>query len=92
MAPLHVAAREGQINALQLLLDRGADLEMKDGHGWTALMVARKFEQSDVEGVLLRAGARDPGAVCGEVWCGVCYYLLCTSTQWFRCFYQLRPS
>ncbi|KAI3424078.1 hypothetical protein D9Q98_009441 [Chlorella vulgaris] len=60
VAPLHVAAREGQMDALQLLLDRGADLEMKDGHGWTALMVARKFEQSDVEGVLLRAGARDP--------------------------------
>jgi hypothetical protein len=80
------------MDALQLLLDRGADLEMKDGHGWTALMVARKFEQSDVEGVLLRAGARDPGALCCVVWCGVCYCLLCTSTQWFGCTYQLRLS
>lgn len=29
------------------------------------LQVARKYEQSDAEGVLLRAGARDPGAPAG---------------------------
>ena len=40
MAPLHVAAREGQVAALELLLSRGADIEMLDGHGWTALQVA----------------------------------------------------
>ena len=111
VAPLHVAAREGQLPALELLVSKGANLEMKDGHGWTALQasylgevaprlrvvhratggsrhvracharlvggwvyalftsllavlllqVARKFDQSDAEGVLLRAGAADPG-------------------------------
>ncbi|PSC74228.1 hypothetical protein C2E20_2537 [Micractinium conductrix] len=62
VAPLHLAARESQVPALELLLSRGADTETLDGHGWTALQVARKFEQSDAEGALLRAGAHDPDA------------------------------
>jgi ankyrin repeat protein len=40
VAPLHVAAREGQLPALELLVSKGANLEMKDGHGWTALQAS----------------------------------------------------
>ena len=40
VAPLHVAAREGQLPALELLVSKGAILEMKDGHGWTALQAS----------------------------------------------------
>jgi hypothetical protein len=39
VAPLHVAAREGQAALLELLLARGADPNAQDGHGWTALQV-----------------------------------------------------
>ena len=41
VGPLHVAAREGQVAALELLLAKGADKDAKDGHGWTALQVGR---------------------------------------------------
>ena len=34
-APLHAAARTGQVEAIQVLLDYGADVDMKDSHAWT---------------------------------------------------------
>lgn len=61
-APLHAAAHAGQVAALQLLLASGADINASDGHGATALDVSRRYDQSDAEGVLLRAGAADPDA------------------------------
>ena len=61
-APLHAAAHAGQVAALQLLLAAGADINASDGHGATALDVSRRYDQSDAEGVLLRAGAVDPDA------------------------------
>ncbi|KAL4427139.1 hypothetical protein ABPG77_001143 [Micractinium sp. CCAP 211/92] len=60
VAPLHLAAREGRADLVELLLFKGAAVDGLDGHGWTPLQVSRKFEQSDAEGVLLRAGAHDP--------------------------------
>ncbi|KAL4459150.1 hypothetical protein ABPG75_014015 [Micractinium tetrahymenae] len=60
VAPLHLAAREGRAELVELLLSKGAAVDSLDGHGWTALQVARKYEQSDAEGVLLRAGTHDP--------------------------------
>ncbi len=130
VAPLHLAAREGRADLVELLLFKGAAVDGLDGHGWTPLQarrrlsacwdvparvhaclcmctcslaaaeggasmlsapltpghadaalshatrptpsllaslcplqVSRKFEQSDAEGVLLRAGAHDPGAL-----------------------------
>lgn len=66
-APLHAAAHAGQVAALQLLLAAGANINGTDGHGATALEVSRRHDQSDAEGVLLRAGAADPDA---EKWPG----------------------
>ncbi|KAK9867272.1 hypothetical protein WJX84_010769 [Apatococcus fuscideae] len=57
--PLHAAAEAGQAEAASTLLHAGVPADCLDGHGHTALQVSRKFEQSDVEGVLLRAGATD---------------------------------
>lgn len=61
-APLHAAAHAGQVAALDLLLAAGADINSTDGHGATALEISRRYDQSDTEGALLRAGAADPDA------------------------------
>ncbi|KAK9823061.1 hypothetical protein WJX81_005401 [Elliptochloris bilobata] len=60
--PLHAAAGAGQVAALEALLVAGAPVDGLDGNKLTALQVARKWEQCDAEGALLRAGAADPEA------------------------------
>jgi ankyrin repeat protein len=42
-APLHAAARGGSAEAVKAVLDAGADIEARDGNGWTALRVRRLF-------------------------------------------------
>ncbi len=39
VAPLHMAAKAGQLGAMQQLLDLGAGLDWRDGAGLTALQV-----------------------------------------------------
>ena len=39
VAPLHMAAKAGQLGAMQHLLDLGAGLDWRDGAGLTALQV-----------------------------------------------------
>jgi ankyrin repeat protein len=56
-APLHVAAANSSMNMLQLLLDRGASLEVRDKHGWTALQQACRAGALDVVTLLLEKGA-----------------------------------
>jgi ankyrin repeat protein len=41
------------------LLDRGADVALKDGRGWTALMIAADRGHKEIVALLLSAGA-DP--------------------------------
>ena len=52
VAPLHVAAKTGQLHALHLLLELGAGVEWQDGAGLTALQV--------------RGCALPPPSVCGR--------------------------
>jgi len=59
VAPLHLAAGEGNVLLVEVLLSAGFPVDCKDGAGATALEIAKKYEQSDVQGVLLRAGAVD---------------------------------
>jgi hypothetical protein len=59
VAPLHLAAGEGNIALVELLLSAGFSPNCKDGAGATALDIAKKYEHSDVQGVLVRAGAVD---------------------------------
>ena len=40
VAPLHLAADQGQLEVLSALISAGADLQALDGHGQTALQVA----------------------------------------------------
>ena len=58
---LHWASFFGRLEAVRLLLDRGADLKIRDDHlGGTALSWAHVFGQEDVASLLLERGA-DPG-------------------------------
>ncbi len=57
--PLTIASREGRLDVVQLLLRRGASVNLPEGGGHTALFWARKFRHPDVEHALLEAGAKD---------------------------------
>ena len=70
VAPLHLAAGEGHVDVVEVLLAAGAPVNGVDGGGVTALQVARKYDHSDVEGVLLRAGAVDDRADEWNMKCG----------------------
>ncbi|KAK9804749.1 hypothetical protein WJX72_003268 [[Myrmecia] bisecta] len=63
--PLHLAADAGHVAVLEALLAAGAPVDALDGHKLTALQVSRKSDQSDAEGVLLRAATGSPAAPAG---------------------------
>lgn len=46
--PLHKAADQGKVDAVQYLLGQGADTTIKDARGWTALDYARDSNHPDV--------------------------------------------
>lgn len=54
---LTVAARDGNLNAVILLLDEGADINKLEGGGNSALFWAVYYDHEDVVSVLLRYGA-----------------------------------
>lgn len=50
--PLHEAVREGNLEVIQLLLDRGADVNARTGsrgEGGTALYLAMEYHREDAE-------------------------------------------
>lgn len=55
--PLHIAARNGYITLVELLLEHGASLDERTNYGFTPLHLAAKFGYLDVVRVLLRRGA-----------------------------------
>lgn len=55
--PLHIAARDGDIEALTTLLEQGIDINKKDLHGITALHVAALFNQPEAVKLLIENGA-----------------------------------
>ncbi|OWZ13574.1 hypothetical protein PHMEG_00013080 [Phytophthora megakarya] len=54
---LHEAARNGMVDVVSLLLDRGADMNASDNYCWTVLHVAAKSGSVDVVSLLLDRGA-----------------------------------
>ena len=54
---LMLASEKGHVDAVQALLDAGADIEAKDYYGWTALMLASRYGHVEVVQALLDAGA-----------------------------------
>lgn len=55
--PLHRAAYNGHVLAVQLLLDFGADHTARSSDGWQPLHSAVKWGQAEAAAVLLAAGA-----------------------------------
>ena len=56
-ADLHTAAEEGNTEEVELLLDRGANIETKDKDGLTPLMIAAKWGKTETVELLLDRGA-----------------------------------
>lgn len=56
-AQLHAAAARDDIATLSNLVDRGADIESRDSHGRTALLVATHHDAVNAARLLIEAGA-----------------------------------
>ncbi len=55
---LMIAAAEGHVDAVRLLVEAGSDLHLVDEEGSTALSLARSYGHLDVAALLAEAGAR----------------------------------
>ncbi|RDW80273.1 hypothetical protein BP6252_04911 [Coleophoma cylindrospora] len=55
--PLHIAAVRGYTEIVELLVDRGIDINARDSQGWTALHLATERGQHKVVKILLEKGA-----------------------------------
>lgn len=56
--PLHIAAENGRTEAVRVLLDAGADVDIRDATwGWTPLMLASNRGNTDLVRLLLARGA-----------------------------------
>ena len=51
-------AFDGQLNSIQLLLDKGAQINTRDKNGCTALRLTDVYHQQEVTQMLRNAGAR----------------------------------
>ncbi len=58
--PLHAAVAARDPVSVFILLEAGADPNAEQQEGWTPLMAARRHDDADIVGLLLRHGARDP--------------------------------
>lgn len=54
---LDLAAEEGHVPVLDVILAHGADVNDRDDNGYTALHTAAEYDQSDAINALVRAGA-----------------------------------
>ena len=55
---LHIAAHHGKTAVLQLLIDKGVDLEAVDTNGWTALHFAAESDKKEAAEILLKAAQK----------------------------------
>jgi hypothetical protein len=62
-APM-ASAFYGHADTVKLLLARDAHVNVKDEHGWTALMIAEDQSHQDIVSLLKQAGATGQGLLC----------------------------
>ena len=56
--PLHMAARRGNVEIAEALLDCGADIDVRDSKGDTPLQRALNCRKPELASLLLARGAR----------------------------------
>ena len=56
-APIHEAAVAGDVELVELLIANGADVDDRDVHGYTPLLLAIQAGQSDIARALIKSGA-----------------------------------
>ena len=54
-----VAAKVGDLDVVNYLIEKGANVYLRDRNGDTAIMIANENDQTDVALVLRRAGAKN---------------------------------
>jgi ankyrin repeat protein len=59
--PLHAATAARSVESVRLILEAGADPDAEQQEGWTALMVARQHDDTEIVDLLLAHGAHDTG-------------------------------
>lgn len=67
VTPLMLAAREGQLEAVQLLLKRGAEVNRRDEEGNTAFDLAKAGQHQKVVAALVKAGAKRTESALGTL-------------------------
>ncbi|XP_039041630.1 ankyrin repeat domain-containing protein 17-like isoform X2 [Hibiscus syriacus] len=82
--PIHLAARFGLSETLQILIDSGCDINSKTDSGDTALMICAKYKHAECLRVLTGAGA-DFGLINVS---GQSASLIAGSNRWFLGFQQ----
>ena len=65
IAALHFAATQGHEEVIDLLLDHGANIDVQNEKGWTAVTYASTRNQVGAMKLLMRRGARVD--LCGPV-------------------------
>lgn len=59
IVPLHYAASEGRETIVEILIAKGADVDLRDRHGRTPLYWARRGGHDDIADLLRQHGARE---------------------------------
>lgn len=78
--PLHLAAEDNRRNVAEFLVDKGADLEAKEGNGYTPLTKAGFREHWELARLLIDRGAVcQPASAVGEWW-----HNECTKGEWLQ--------
>jgi ankyrin repeat protein len=56
-APIHEAAVAGDVELVEMLIENGADVDDRDVHGYTPLLLAIQAGHTDIAKVLIAGGA-----------------------------------